>query len=71
MKELVVEARIKMHIKQIKNEGPLFRYETDIWCFDNQLKTNNNHEYCFDIIEYFSKWLYCYLLTDKTMMLVA
>ena len=38
---------------------------------DEELKTNKNHEYCLDIIDHFSKWLFNYLLNDKTMILVA
>ena len=32
----------------------------------NELKTNNNYIYCLDIIDHFSKWLFSYLLQDKS-----
>ena len=63
--------KIKIPLTQIKDEGPHYRYEADIWYLDKELKTNNNYEYCLDIIDHFSKWLFSYLLTDKTMMLVV
>ena len=63
--------KIKMPLKLIIDEGPHYRYEADIWYLDKELKTNNNYEYCLDIIDHFSKWLYSYLLTDKTMALVT
>ena len=63
--------KIKMPLKQIIDEGPHYRYEADIWYLDEELKENNNYKYCLDIIDHFSKWLYCYLLTDKTMALVT
>ena len=38
---------------------------------NDNLKTNNDYEYCLDIIDHYSKWLYCYLLPDKTMVKVV
>ena len=60
-----------MPLKQIIDEGPHYRYQADIWYLDEDLKYNNNYEYCLDIIDHFSKWLSCYLLTDKTMVNVV
>ena len=63
--------KIKLPLKQIIDEGPHYRYQADIWYLDEDLKYNNNYEYCLDIIDHFSKWLSCYLLTDKTMVNVV
>lgn len=63
--------KIKTPIKQIIDEGPHFRYEADLWHLDEVLKLNNEYNYCLDIIDHFSKFLRCYLLTDKTMTLVC
>ena len=51
---------------QILDEGPHYRYQADIWYLTNELKTNNNYIYCLDIIDHFSKWLFSYLLQDKS-----
>ena len=63
--------KIKMPIKQILDQGPHFRYEVDIWYLDEKLKTNNNYNYCLDLIDHFSKYIYSYLLANKTMELVV
>ena len=59
-----------MPIKQIIDERPHYRYQTDIWYLDNEFKINTQYEYCLDIVEHFSKWCYSYLLPDKSMKLV-
>ena len=63
--------KIKTPIKQIIDDGPHFRYEADIRYLDEVLKLNNEYNYCLDIIDHFSKFLGCYLLTYKTMNLVC
>ena len=54
-----------MPLKLIIDEGPHYRYEADIWYLDKELKTNNNYEYCLDIIDHFSKLCKSYLLKNK------
>lgn len=63
----VKQIKIKMPIKIIKDEGPHFHYICDLWYLDDVLQTNNDYKYCLDIIAHFSKFLYSYLLLDKTM----
>ena len=53
------------------DEGPHYRQQADLWYLDDELKSNNKYIYCLDIIDHFSKWIYCYLLTDKSLNLVV
>ena len=62
--------KIQMPIKQIIDQGPLFRYQADLWYLDDDLKRNNNYEFILDVIEHFSKYLFSFLFTDKTSLLV-
>ena len=56
-----------MPLKQILEEGLHFLYEANIWNLDEKLKTNNKYNYFLDLIEHFSKYIYLYLFTNKTM----
>ena len=60
-----------MPMKIIKDEGPHYRVGADILYLDELLKTNNNYLYCLDLVDHFSKFLFCYLLENKTMPLVV
>ena len=57
--------------KIIITNGPHIRYQADIWYLPKQLKTNNNYNYCLDIIDHFSKWSYSYLLQNKDSEIVV
>ena len=58
---------IKMPIKLIKDYGPHYRYIGDIWYLDDELQINKEFKYCLDVIDHFTKFLYSYLLKDKSM----
>ena len=58
----VLNKKIKMPLKIIKDEGPHFHYICDLWYLDDVLQTYNDYKYCLDIIDHFSKFLYSYLL---------
>ena len=62
-----IHNKIKMPIKLIEDFGPHYRYICDIWYLDEDLKKNNDFKYCLDVIDHFSKFLYSYLLKDKSM----
>ena len=62
--------KINMPIKQILDQGPHFHYQADLWYLDEPLKQNNNYEYVMDVIDHFSKYLFSFLLTNKSSSLV-
>ena len=56
--------------KIILTYGPHKRYQSDLWYLPQELKNGHNYLYIIELIDHYSKWMYSFLLKNKTSELV-
>ena len=52
-------------MRHIIPDGPHFRYQADIWEFSRKIFNKFTYKYVLEIKDCFSKWMWCYPLTNK------
>ena len=55
----------KPKLKRIITKGPHIRYVADIWELSKEFVEITGYSYILEIIDHFSKWLWCYTLKTK------
>ena len=55
----------KLKIKRIITIGPHIRYIGDLWELEKNLVKITGYKFILEIVDHFSKWMWCYPLINK------
>lgn len=61
---------INPKLKKILTHGPYIRYEAYLWELDKVIYEKSGFKFKLEIIDHFSKWLWCYPLINKEIKTV-
>ena len=76
IKDCVICAQIKPKvaakpkIKQIITNGPHIRYIADLWELEKNLSNKIGYKYILELVDHYSKWMWCYPLKNKESITV-